>query len=69
MYLDIEEKHSGSIVLPGLGSIPFSVVLESKDEWNQAVGVSHRFSDRASLSFELGFGDRDHTLFNYTIRF
>ncbi len=71
MYLDTEEKHSGVIQLPvpGLPPIPFDVTLETADQWNYAVGVGHIFSPRAHLSLELGFGDRDHTLFNFTYRF
>ena len=71
MYLDTEEDHSGSIILPipGVPPVPFSVELEGSEKWNTAVGISHVFSPRAHLSLEIGFGDRDHTLFNYTVRF
>lgn len=71
MYLDTEEDHSGIIVLPvpGIPPVPFSVELEGVDKWNTAVGVGHVFSAKAQLSFEVGFGDRDHTLFNFTYRF
>ena len=69
MYLDTEESHAGSIVLPILGPVPFSVELEGSDKWNTAVGLSYTFGPESHLSFEAGFGDRDHTLFNYTYRF
>lgn len=71
MYLDTEESHRGAITLPlpGLPPVPFSVDLASMDHWNYAVGVGYVFSPRAHLSLEVGFGDRDHTLFNYTLRF
>ena len=71
MYLDTEETHKGNLDLgiPGLGAIPFSVELDNMDEWNYAVGVAYVFSPKAHLSLEIGFGDRDHTLFNYTYRF
>jgi hypothetical protein len=71
MYLDTEESHSGTIVLPvpGLPPVPFSVELASLEHWNYAVGVARVFSPKAHLSLELGFGDRDHTLFNFTYRF
>ena len=39
------------------------------DAWNYAVGLGHVFSPQATLYLELGFGDRDHTLFNFTYRF
>lgn len=71
MYLDTEEDHSGTISLPipGIPPVPFSIELEGSDKWNTAVGIGHTFSAKAHLSFEVGFGDRDHTLFNFTYRF
>jgi len=71
MYLDTEEDHSGTIDLqiPGIPPVPFKVELEGSDKWNNAVGVGYTFSPKAHLTFEYGFGDREHTLFNYTLRF
>lgn len=69
LYLDTEEKHRGVVELPVLGDIDFDVVLGGADAWNFSVGARHEFSKRASLSLEIGFGDRDHTLFNYNYRF
>ena len=71
MYLDTEEDHSGTIILPipGIPPVPCSVELEGSDKWNTAVGIGHTFSTKAHISFEVGFGDRDHTLFNFTFRF
>ena len=69
MYLDTDEKHSGVFELPVIGDVPFSVELVTKDNWNYTGGVGYVFSDRANLSFELGFGNRTHTLFNFNVRF
>lgn len=71
MYLDTEESHRGaiSLPLPGLPPVPFSVDLTGVDHWNYAVGVGYVFSPGAHLSLEVGFGDREHTLLNYTWRF
>lgn len=69
MYLDVDEKHSGTFQLPGLGGVPFAVKLATKDNWNFSTGVGYVFNDRANLSFELGFGSRKHTLFNFNVRF
>jgi hypothetical protein len=71
MYLDTEEKHQGTIQLPipSLPPIPFKVELESAEKWNYAVGVMHVFSPKAQVLLEIGFGDRDHTLLNFTYRF
>jgi len=71
MWLDTTEKHSGTISLgvPGLPPVPFNVELESAKKWNYAVGIGKIFSPRATLFFELGFGERKHTLFYFTYRF
>jgi hypothetical protein len=69
MYLEVDEKHSGLVELPFLGEVPFAVELVTKDNWNYAAGVGYVFSDRANLSLELGFGNRQHTLFNFNVRF
>ena len=71
MYLDTKEEHNGTIQLPipGIPPVPFDVELESLKNWNYAVGVSHVFSPKTLISLEIGFGDRDHTLFNFTYRF
>ena len=71
MYLDTTEKHKGTIALPipGIAPVAFDVELESADKWNYAVGIFHAFGTRAHLSLEYGFGNRTHTLFNFTYRF
>jgi hypothetical protein len=69
MYLKTDEKHSGIFDLPYIGPVPFDVELETQDNWNYAVGVGYAFTDRANLSFEAGFGNRTHTLFNFNVRF
>lgn len=68
-YIDTEEDHSGAIVLPGLGSIPFSVGLESSAKFNPSAGVHFRITDSAETTLELGGGDRQTTLVNFTWRF
>lgn len=71
MYLETEETHSGVIDLglPGLNAVPFAVRLDTLDKWNYAVGIGYMFGPEAHLSFEVGLGDRQHTLFNFTFRF
>jgi len=73
MYLDTEEKHSGTISLPipgvPLPPVPFAVELNTMQKWNYALGVGYVFSPRAHVSLEVGFGDRDHTLLNFAYRF
>lgn len=69
LYLDTQETHSGSIELPVLGAVPFSVELAGSNKWNTSVGAGYAFSPKAQLYLEVGFGNRDHTLFNFTYRF
>jgi hypothetical protein len=69
MYLDVDENHTGTIELPYIGDVDFDIDLVTTDSWNYAIGVGHYFSDRASLTFEVGFGNREHTLFNFNYRF
>jgi hypothetical protein len=73
MWLDTKEKHNGTFELqvPGIPPIPvdFDVELETMNRWNYSVGIGHVFSPKALVSFEYGFGDRTHTLFNFTYRF
>jgi len=69
MYLKTDEKHEGVFELPFVGDVPFEIELETKDKWNYTLGAGYAFSDRANLSFELGFGNRTHTLFNFNVRF
>ena len=71
MWLDTTEKHKGTIDLPvpGWPPVPFSVELETMEKWNYTVGAGYIFSPKATIAFEYGFGDRTHTLFNFTYRF
>lgn len=69
MYLETDEKHSGTFELPFLGNVPFAIELVSKDHWNYTTGAGYKFNDRADMSFEVGFGNRTHTLFNFNARF
>jgi hypothetical protein len=71
MYLNTSEKHNVTIQLPvpGWPPVPFDITLETLEAWNYTVGVGHVFGPKATIYLELGFGDREHTLFNFTYRF
>lgn len=75
MYLETDESHRGTITLPFLGPnlsdavVPFAVELSSSDKVNFAVGIHHQLSESFDITFEIGFGDREHTLFNVGYRF
>ncbi len=58
MYLDTEEKHSGTIALPFLGPVPFSVDLKQKDSWNALVGLHTTIAEHWTIEVEGGFGAR-----------
>ncbi len=69
MYLNTEERHSGTITLPFLGAVPFDIELEEKDQWNFAVGTRYEFSKKFDATLEIGFGDRESTLLYVGYRF
>lgn len=55
MYLDTEEKHSGTISLPYVGAVPFAVDLKQQDQWNGLVGLHTNLSEHLTLEVEGGF--------------
>ena len=65
MYLDAQEKHSGTIslpLIPGLPPIPvpFEVELSQKEDWNWLVGGVVSLGERWTLQVEGGFEGREH---------
>ena len=44
MYQKTDERHSGTMVVPGIGSVEYDVDLQEKDEWNYLAGVSAEIS-------------------------
>lgn len=58
MYQDAEERHKGSLQVPGLGTVSYDVKLDEKEPWNWIVGAGYSFSEQWSLSVEGGFGER-----------
>jgi len=69
MYLDAQEHHSGNIMLPFLGEVPFDVRLSQKEDWNWLAGTSISLTQSFTLELEGGFGDRDHFNAALTYRF
>lgn len=55
MYLETEERHSGTITLPYVGPVPFAVGLEQQDQWNGLVGLHTNLSEHVTLEVEGGF--------------
>lgn len=65
MYLDAQEKHRGTIVLPLIPNappipVPFDIELSQNDDWNWLVGGTLGFAEHWTLQVEAGFEGRDH---------
>lgn len=69
MDLHNDESHSGVIVLPGLGSVPFAVKLKQASGWSPSIGARYQMDRFADVTLELGGGDRVTTLLNVNLRF
>lgn len=78
-FLDAEEKHSGTIdldlgVLGGLLPVDgqdanFAVDLSQQEDFNFSLGTHMMFSDAWEATVEVGAGDRQTVLANFTYRF
>jgi hypothetical protein len=69
MYQRADEKHRGTVVLPFLGRVPFSVALRQKDDWNGMVGMSAALDGHWQMQLEGGFGNRRSATATVTYRF
>lgn len=69
MWLQADEKHSGTIAIPFLGEIPFKVELSEEERFNYGFGLHRELGEHFEFTLDLGFGDRDHTLINLGYRF
>jgi hypothetical protein len=69
MYQQADEKHHGTVVLPFLGGVPFSVALKQKDDWNGMVGMSTALDGHWQMQIEGGFGNRRSATATVTYRF
>jgi hypothetical protein len=74
--IDAQEKHSGTITLdlgplgPGMPvPIDFAVDLSQQEDFNLSFGTHMMFSDSWEATVEVGGGDRDTVLANFTYRF
>jgi hypothetical protein len=69
MYQDAQERHKGTISVPGLGAVSYDVRLEEKEPWNWLLGTSYAFSDEWQLALEGGIGERTQVEAALTRRF
>lgn len=69
MYQRPSEKHSGKYNVPPLGSVDYSVKLDSANKWNGLAGVTFAVSPHWLLTVEGGFGKRQSLLAHLDYRF
>jgi hypothetical protein len=69
MFIDVEERHAGSIALPFVGSVPFAVELENENHGSFVVGAQRTLADTVDVTFEFSNSGRRSTLLNLTWRF
>ena len=72
--IDAEESHQGTVNLDigfGLGVIPidFAVDLSQKEDFNPSIGMHMMLGESWEATAEIGGGDRDTVLANFTYRF
>jgi len=69
MYLDTEENHEGSVMLPTMGPIDYEVELEQDEDWSYLIGAHVALTDRVGIEVEGGFGDRTSGTASIGLRF
>ena len=69
MYQRAEESHSGTIVLPFVGAVPFAIDLVEEEEWNGLLGATVALDSHWHLELEGGFGGRESASATVTYRF
>jgi hypothetical protein len=62
MYERPEEEHKGAYTVPGVGTVPYDVVLSGKYSWSYIAGANFGLGEHFVLTLEGGFGDRDAAL-------
>jgi len=68
MYERPEEKHKGTYTVPGLGAVPYDVVLSGRDAWSAIAGANLGLGEHFVLTLEGGFGNRDAVLAHLNYR-
>jgi hypothetical protein len=62
MHQDAEERHIGTFDVPGLGPVPYDVILNEKEPWNWLIGATTGIGENWVLILQGGFGDRNAAL-------
>ncbi|MFC2173320.1 hypothetical protein ACFLU6_11905 [Acidobacteriota bacterium] len=69
MFQLLDERHRGTLEIPGLGPVGFDVELEQANTANFLAGLSMNLAHRWGVEFEGGFGNRKQFLGALTYRF
>lgn len=69
MYQQVDEKHTGSWDIPGIGPLQYDAKLSEKEPWNFLAGLSTDLWGRVGLEVEAGVGDREQVLTSLSYRF
>ena len=68
-YQFTEHSQSGSINLPGFGTVNFNAGVEDAAPWNFIMGGEYKITDHWVLTGEVGLGNREQVLIGTTYRF
>jgi hypothetical protein len=69
MYQRADERHAGTIELPGFGPVRYDVVLEDDDPWNVTLGAATDIHEQLSIELEVGAGGRSQATGSLVWRF
>jgi len=69
MCQKVDEQHTGSWDVPGIGPLKYDAKLSEKEPWNVLAGVSTDLWGRVGLEVEAGTGDREQVLTSLSYRF
>ena len=69
-HLDVDERHTGSIVLPVVGAADFDIQLEQERSFGYTMGANLHLMHNMEAAIEVGFGaGREYANLTMTMRF
>lgn len=69
MYQKMEEQHTGTWDIPGLGPLEYDAKLSEKEPWNALLGLGTDLWGRLALEVEGGIGNREQFMASAAYRF
>ncbi|MDD5676621.1 MAG: hypothetical protein PHW60_01345 [Kiritimatiellae bacterium] len=69
MFQEVDEEHTGSWNVPGIGQLKYDAKLKEKEPWNFIAGLSTDLWGRVGLEVEAGVGEREQLLTSLSYRF